>query len=51
MSSVQKGHVLKFVAKGKTFSSNVGVKAFPQQTFGVSEDSPEEFKQKYTLTG
>lgn len=34
---MEQGHVLKFVIKGKTFDENVGIKTFPQQTYGVSE--------------
>jgi hypothetical protein len=48
---LQKGHVLKFIAQGRTFNSNVGVRTYPRQTYGVSEESPEEFRQKHSLTG
>ena len=48
---MEQGHVLKFVIKGKTFDENVGIKTFPQQTYGVSEESPEWFTQSYTLQG
>lgn len=51
MEQLQKGHILKFVAQGRTFNPNVGIKTFPRQTYGVSEDSPREFRQTYTLTG
>jgi len=33
--------MLKFVAKGKTFNPHIGVRTFPRQTYGVSEESPE----------
>lgn len=44
-------HHLKFVIKGKTFPTNVGIKCSPQQTYGVSEEAPEEFKINHTLIG
>ena len=34
-------HALKFVIKGKTFPTNIGIKCSPQQTYGVSEEAPE----------
>lgn len=33
-------HALKFLIKGNTFPSNVGVKCFPRQTYGVSQEAP-----------
>jgi hypothetical protein len=47
----QKGHVLKFVHQGKTFNPHVGVRTFPRETYGVSEESPDQFKNRHTLTG
>ena len=41
--------VLKFVAKGQTEPTNVGIRTFPNQTFGVSKESPDQFKHKHTI--
>ena len=46
---MDKGHVLGFVLRGKTVDENVGIKAFPKQTYGVSEESPDWFKKKHSL--
>ena len=51
MEGQQQGHVLKFVAQGRTFNPKVGVRTFPRQTFGLSEDSPDQFKNRHSLTG
>ena len=37
MQSQQKGHILKFIAKAKTIDNNIGIRTFPQQTYGVNE--------------
>ena len=44
-------HALKFIIKGSTFPSNIGVKCYPQQTYGVSEEAPDQFKFDHTLIG
>ena len=44
-------HLLNFVIKGKTFPPTGGIKCSPQQTYGVSSESPEEFKLDHTLIG
>lgn len=41
--------ILKFVGKGPTFPSNVGIRTFPHQTYGVSKESPDQFKHKHTI--
>ena len=41
--------MLKFVAKGATSPTNVGVRTFPHETFGVSRESPDHFKQKHSI--
>ena len=48
---MQQGHALKFVITGKTFDPNVGIKTYPRQTYGLSLDSPDYFKNKSSLTG
>jgi hypothetical protein len=41
MESIEKGHILKFVARGRTFDPNVGIRTYPRQTYGLSEESPD----------
>lgn len=43
------GHILKIVIDGKTFPQHVGIRCSPHQTYGVSQESPEEFKASNTL--
>jgi hypothetical protein len=42
---MQQAHVLKFAMYGKTIDQNTGIRTFSRQTYGVSEESPEEFHQ------
>lgn len=41
--------LLKFVNTGNTSPTNLGIKTFPHNTFGVSKESPDHFKQKHTI--
>ena len=41
--------LLKFIAKGQTSPSNTGIRTFPQNTYGVSKESPDHFKQRHTI--
>ena len=43
-------HVLKIVNNGRTFDPNQGVKCYPRQTYGLSEESPDHFKGRHALT-
>lgn len=42
-------HILKIVNNGRTFNPNVGVKCYPRQTYGISEEAPDEFKGSHSL--
>ena len=45
-------HIMKFVIKGKPIRTDgLGVRCSPQQTYGVSEDSPDHFKGAKSLKG
>ena len=41
--------LLKFVERGQTSPTNIGIKTFPHQTFGVSRESPDHFQQRHTI--
>ena len=41
--------ILKFVSTGATSPTNVGIRTFPHQTYGVSRESPDQFKKKHTI--
>ena len=41
--------MLDFVNKGATSPTNVGIRTFPHQTYGVSRESPDQFKKKHTI--
>lgn len=41
-------HALKF-ANRESERVTLGIRTFPHLLYGVSEDSPDHFKQKYTL--
>ena len=46
---MEQAGVLSFVAKGNTSPSSGGIRTFPQNTYGVSKESPDHFRQKHTI--
>lgn len=42
-------NLLKFVNLGRTEPTNVGIRTFPHHTFGVSRESPDQFKKTHTI--
>lgn len=41
--------ILSFIDKGSSMSQNRGIRTFPDQTYGVSRESPDQFKKKHTM--
>jgi len=41
--------LLKFMESGATAPTNVGIRTFPHHTYGVSKESPDQFKKKHTI--
>jgi len=44
--NLRETHILKLIMKGKGINEENGIKCYPRQTYGVSEDSPDIFKTK-----
>lgn len=42
-------HILKFLNQDDKSPRAAGIRTFPHQTYGVSKDSPDQFKKKHTL--
>lgn len=42
-------HILKIVNNGRTFNPNVGIKCYPRQTYGASEETPDQLKGTHSL--
>jgi len=42
-------HILKFLTQESKSPQTVGIRTFPHQTYGVSRESPDQFKKTHTL--
>jgi len=41
--------ILKFANKIENEHTRTGIRTFPQQTYGVSKESPDHFQQTHTI--
>lgn len=46
---MQNNNLLKFVERGTTDLTNRGIRTFPHQTYGLSRESPDHFRQTHSI--